>query len=301
VHQRLTRAVLGIALLFGFYGLLGCAQSFSPLVSPNAATSPGSTTAADTKIKAPSEDNVPGPTDTSADAGTATPAQGLDNLNPMSRNLSVTDPGDGAAEQQKILTSKLTPIDPKNDSTTVQIIMFLDARLRYGVDYSVILPKRPSMPMLVPSHDQNSDLQFGLDYEMPGGTEGKNQTWVPALGTEIQRNGAPSQIRLIFVPAGKSDEEALYCDATWQVNEGGGVLVTFPNVRIGPGKLSFYLHADIHRDSAGLLVNDVTSDFHTGDLIPLETGTPFKPFPGEKGATIPLGSFQAFRLMPLLF
>lgn len=194
------------------------------------------------------------------------------------------------------------PIDPKSDTPNIRIISFVDARLRWGTDYSLILPKAPPMLYFLDRGSETTSLTFVLEVMFPGmKSDGADDPlWIRA---SLPPNGQGFAVRLVFQPDGQPASAAVYCDALWITNSAGEAFLSFPNLPLGPGEVSFYLYQKILMVSGELQIEQPT-DFHTGGLVPLTTGDPRKPFPSEpeSSAVHRLGSFQFLqfiRMTPL--
>ncbi|HEX5037785.1 MAG TPA: hypothetical protein VFX30_11550 [bacterium] len=173
------------------------------------------------------------------------------------------------------------PIDPKSDHASIDHSRLV-ARLRYGKDFSTILPKSSPADYLLETPTAQVALRFRMDVTYSGTSAG----WNPFMENDLPET---PQVRVVYVPKGSSPSEAQYADAVWEVTDNGEILYKFPQLSIGEGDLIFSMD---YLDESSTVVGEKTSDYHSGNLIPLGTGDTSKPFPHGEGRVYKLGSFQ---------
>jgi len=147
-------------------------------------------------------------------------------------------------------------IEPKNDQEMIPVIkLYTEERLRYDPDNPIVLPKEGSAEI---------NMRFVLEGRSPwdGDESDPESFWHPFM------DGDPVegvQIRMIYLPAGKTEADAKFCD-TLVNNETlktKGTNVFF-SVKVGPGEIRFYDVVVIAGgyDTMNNKFMPPTSDFH---------------------------------------
>lgn len=264
--KRPSFTFTAIAFLFFCWLHSGCPQAVQPLA-------PAASNAGDSPADEPSDD--PPSSNFVGDVRTDPP-------------IDVNEAGNGK------VYANADPIESKGDTRPIDPkTSWVDARLRYG-SHSKILPKSPPVEYPLATAPAQVTLRFLMDmtsYPVPIGE------WWPLKKPSDER--LPLQLRVVYVPKGAPDE-ARYCDAVWEVSPHGRIRFLFPDITVGKGQLRFFAYHLVYRDDSGAMIaEEKTPDFHTGDLIPLGTGDPSKPFPdGLGGGVYPLGSFKTTLVEP---
>jgi hypothetical protein len=209
-------------------------------------------------------------------------------------DVRANPPGDVKEVGHRKIYATADPIDSKGDTRPIDPIKtWIDARLRYGTN-SKILPKSPPVEYPLAEVPAEVTLRFLMDTTVDP---------IPAIAhwyplKKPSDDKLPLQLRVVYVPKGGG--EAKYCDAVWELTQHGRVRFLFPDITIGKGELRFFAYHLVHGSLTGpTTFEEKTPDFHTGDLIPLETGDASKPFPdGLGGGFVALGSFKTTATEP---
>jgi hypothetical protein len=291
----------GVAALLITVGLTTACPQAGPLLTPNGGFTANAPKTEEGGVKddeaaAPAVEVPPTPPPSDA------PFAGAPSPDAVPRSLETGEKGDapagGSGQFQMYAGGPLSPIQPKSDETNIVIKSYVDARLRYGPNYSQILPESPPMPFILTKTGGPVTFNFLLELafageEKPDGT--MEIWWAPAgLPFDAPPDAEGGVVRLVHQPVRTA--EAFYCDAQWTNPAPSGANLSFPPLGLGPGKISFYQYQKVEQDAAHNLIFLKPSDFHPcGSLVPVTTGDPEHPFPPVAGpvGVHPLGSYAA--------
>ncbi len=235
-----------LILIFAFLALLpltGCpqaAQLFTPGSFDADKTTPGGAKSKEGSDDATDIDKIVS-TDAPLPPPTSTPPPGTPPEEKKLFPISGEPTRGGDSDQQISMyrnekgdSNFIGPIDPKNDSEGV-VTVFARYRLRFGPGPGEILAKDGSSYRLFLRRNFLS-IKFLLETSMipPEGDETNPMyVWTPE---HLSR-----QVRLIFIPEGKTEAEAKCLGAGVTNDVALDHNISFSNVPVGAGKIVFYL------------------------------------------------------------